>query len=199
MYLRKDLYHTLFESHLSYCISVWGGIPSSRTNSLWLSQKQCMRMLFGDKEAFLNKFRTAVRTRSYPNQLLGEEFYNREHTKPLFQEHKILTLPNLFTFFTYMELFKILKLRDPITMHSQFTLSQRKPTLLINDFPSENFVSTSTKLWNIITPKLKLIDFSTKISTVKNRLKKGLLILQNSNNPIIWTVDDFNVEKISTL
>ena len=28
LYLRKDLYHTLYESHLTYCISAWGG-PSS--------------------------------------------------------------------------------------------------------------------------------------------------------------------------
>ena len=35
----KDLYHTLFESHLSYCISVWGGISHNKLNPLFLTQK----------------------------------------------------------------------------------------------------------------------------------------------------------------
>ena len=46
-YLRRDLYHTLYESHLTYCISVWGGVALSQTSSIWNSQKQCLRLLFG--------------------------------------------------------------------------------------------------------------------------------------------------------
>ena len=89
IYLRKDLYHTLYESHLSYCISVWGGAPLTKTARIWTSQKQCLRLLFGDKEAFLDKFRTCARARPICNQLLGEEFYSREHTKPLFNQNKM--------------------------------------------------------------------------------------------------------------
>ena len=77
-HLHKDLYHTLFESHLTYCISVWGGSAMNRIARLWISQKHCVRVLFGDKEAFLDKFRTAVGARPYKNQLLGEEFYCQE-------------------------------------------------------------------------------------------------------------------------
>ena len=171
IYLRKDLYHTLFESHLSYCISVWGGSALYKIARLWISQKHCVRILFGDKEAFLDKFRTAARARPFKNQLLGEDFYRREHTKPLFMEHKILALRNLYSYHTYMELFKILKLRDPITIFEHFTTSDRKPTLIINELPAENFVSRSTKIWNVITPKLKLTDYSAKICAIKNSLK----------------------------
>ena len=74
-----------------------------------------------------------------------------------------------------MELFKILKIRDPIAIHEQFTISDRKPTLLINDFPAENFVSRSTKIWNTVTPKLKLTDYSCKISGVKKVSKLHFL------------------------
>ena len=95
-FLRRDLYHTLYESHLTYCISAWGGAPSSKTARIWTSQKQCLRLLFGNKEAFLDKFRTAARTRPIQNQLLGEDFYRQEHTKPLFEKHGILTLKNLY-------------------------------------------------------------------------------------------------------
>ena len=96
-----------------------------------------------------------------------------------------------------MELFKVIKLRDPITVFEQFTISRRKPTLLIvRDTPADNFVSRSTKIWNQITPKLKLSDFSTKISTVRNQLKSALLKLQNSNDKIIWTSADFDLAKL---
>ena len=95
-----------------------------------------------------------------------------------------------------MELFKILKLRDPITIFSHFTTSDRKPTLIINELPSENFVSRSTKIWNTITPKLKLTDYSPKIGSTKNNLKVMLFKQQNSDDPVIWTSDNFNIEKI---
>jgi hypothetical protein len=200
IHLRKDLYHTLYESHLSYCISVWGGSALSKTARLWISQKHCLRLLFGDKEAFLNKFRTAARVRPYSNQLLGEDFYKREHTKPIFKEHEILAFRNLYAYHTYMELFKILKLRDPITIHDQFNISIRKPTLLIvNDAPAQNFVSRSTKLWNSITPKLKIVDYSCKIGAVKSNLKKLLLAMQSASDPVTWTSEEFYLEKISTV
>jgi hypothetical protein len=117
---------------------------------LWITQKHCVRVLFGDKEAFLDKFRTAARAHPYQNQLLGENFYQFEHTKPLFVKHKILALKNLYSYHTCMETFKILKLRDLITLYEQYTLSDRKPTLIINAHPSENFESKSKKIWNSI-------------------------------------------------
>ena len=61
----KTLYHTLFESHLSYCISVWGGVPGKKTDALFRIQKKCLQILFGDREAFLDKFCTAARTRPF--------------------------------------------------------------------------------------------------------------------------------------
>ena len=53
---------------------------------MWIVQ--CSKYSFyGDKEAFVNKFRTCARNRRIKNQLLGEDFNSREHTKPLFKEH----------------------------------------------------------------------------------------------------------------
>ena len=98
-----------------------------------------------------------------------------------------------------MELFKILKLRDPMVIFEQFKISDRKPDLIISDFPAEHFISKSTKLWNTITPKLKLTDYSMKINTMKNNLKRLLLLLQNSNDPVTWTSEDFNIQRMSSL
>ena len=35
-HLHKDLYYTLFESHLSYCISVWGGVSVNKLKPYWI-------------------------------------------------------------------------------------------------------------------------------------------------------------------
>ena len=195
-HLHKDLYHTLFESHLTYCISVWGGSALNKISRLWIAQKHCIRVFFGDKEAYLDKFRTASRARPFPNQLLGEDFYRREHTKPLFQKYKVMTIQNLYVYHTYMELFKILKLRSPISLYGQFVISDRKETMLISKRPANNFVSRSTKIWNIISPKMSVTDFCCKINATKNHLKKALLDLQHAENPVTWTSEDWNMTKI---
>ena len=58
---------------------------------LFSVHKHCMRILFGDKQAYLEKFKTCCRTRPFDMQKLGAKFYEREHTKPLFHKNSILT------------------------------------------------------------------------------------------------------------
>jgi len=52
--LHKQLYHSLFESHMTYCISVWGGQSFNALSKLFTIQKRCVRMLFSnpDKKSF---------------------------------------------------------------------------------------------------------------------------------------------------
>ena len=52
--LHKDLYYTLFESYITYDISVWGGSSDFKLNSLFKEQKKATRVLFGDREKFLD-------------------------------------------------------------------------------------------------------------------------------------------------
>ena len=129
------------------------------------------------------------------NQLLGEHFYVKEHTKPLFKEHKILALHNLYTYHTLMEVSKILKLRSPISLHSQYNMSNRKETTIIVDTPAGNFVSRSSYLWNKIAPKLKIFDFCFKLNSLKSNIRNALQELQHADNPLTWTSEDFNCEK----
>ena len=49
--LHKTLYHSLFESHLTYGISVWGSQSHSVLQRLLSIQKSCVRMLFGNQHA----------------------------------------------------------------------------------------------------------------------------------------------------
>ena len=133
--LKIDLYHTLFESHLSYGIFVWGGIGIAKINKLFTVQKRCIRMLFGDYNRCKNKSMTCVRTRLFENQKLGSSFFEKEHRKPLFNEHKILTVHNLYAYHCTIEIYKILKLRIPMSIYSCISISKRKQTLLLTDNP----------------------------------------------------------------
>ena len=55
--LYKSLYVTLFESHLSYGITAWGGISKNLLEPLFITHKKCIRVMFGDKDAYIDKFK----------------------------------------------------------------------------------------------------------------------------------------------
>ena len=197
--LHTDLYHTLFESHLVYCISVWGGSSLVNIAKIWMAQKHCIRILFGDKQAYLEKSKTCSRSRPYSDQTLGESFFQLEHCKPLFKKHGILALNNLYTYHTFMEVFKTLKLRCPISLYECFKVSSRKETTLITSFPSHDFISRGTIIWNTIAPKLKLLDYSHNISLAKSSLKRALLHLQHSGDNLTWTKNDSDITRLQNI
>ncbi len=118
---RNDLYHTLFESHLTYSISSWGEISASKMESIHRIQKKVLRILFGDLDAYKAKFMTSARTRPIEQQILGEEFFRREHTKPIFKSQNILSVNNLYSLSCFMETFKILKFHSPISLFNQYS------------------------------------------------------------------------------
>ena len=194
--IHRELYYTLFESHLSYCISAWGEAAQFRIASLWTIQKQCIRILFGDKEAFQDKYNTCARVRPYDQQILGSKFYMREHTKPLFQKNKILSIHNLYTYHAFMETYKILKFRQPQSLFDKYNLSKRKPTLLIAGFPSPNFTDRTTSIWNTIAPKLKIDDYSPKVGSLKNCIKMALFKNQHQDSTLEWTQEDHNITRL---
>jgi len=155
--------------------------------------------LFGDKQAYLDKFKTCAKTRPFPHQTLDSDFFQLEHTKPLFEKYKILAMENLYTYHTFMEVFKILKLRCPMSLHDHFDKSSRKETTLIASFGTTNdFISRSTSIWNSIAPKFKLQDYSYKIGLAKSNLKKALLRIQHAEDQINWTPNDFDSRKITS-
>ncbi len=203
--LHKDLYYTLFESHLAYCISVWGGIPNNKMNELHIVQKKCIRVLFGDYEAYIDKFKTCVRARPMPkeNQILGDSFYKKEHTKPLFKKHTILTVQNLYTYHCFMETLKILKFRAPISIYSHYkTTARANSNLLVTPDPSPNFFYKSAVIWNSIRPKLsiQLYDLATNLKQTKSNLKKMLFLNQHRYDEIEWIpTHDFDHNMITKL
>ena len=184
----KNIYHTLFESHLAYGITVWGGVSNKKLENLFKLQKKCMRILFGDKEAYLDKFKTCARTRELEQQKLGANFYRREHTKPLFNAQSLMNVKNLYAYHCGNEMFKILKFRTPICMFELFRLSNRtgRETLLLSPSPSNSFLYHGCLVWNVVRDLVKLYDFNSKNLTIKSDLKKKILEIQCGGDSIEW-------------
>ena len=51
---------------------------------LFKAQKKVMRVIFGDRAKYLDKFKTCARVRPLNEQRLLTEFFIKEHSKPLF-------------------------------------------------------------------------------------------------------------------
>ena len=61
------IYNALFQSHLTYCISCWGGISSYKLQKVFAIQKRCLRLLFGKELSFdhAEYYETCARVRTY--------------------------------------------------------------------------------------------------------------------------------------
>ena len=188
----RSIYYALFESHLTYCITVFGSANNNITDRLFVLQNHCIRVLFRDLAAFIDKQGTCSRTRSLEDQRLGHDFYCKEHIKPLFHGHKILSFKNLYTYQICVETFKMLKYKYPSCLYDFFTVSSRNIENLLLVRPRQAFfISNRIKTWNSC---LKIIIkgecFSDMtICSFKSKVKTSLLEIQNAYDKIEWYPD----------
>ena len=212
------LYNALFKAHLSYCISSWGGISPYKLSSIFALQKRCVRLLFGTTPTYdhATYYETCARVRTYEENMKDRDF-SLEHTKPIFNEHKILTLHHLYIQHSAVELFKIMKYKIPISVYSMFpcqpgasrassnTFRMRVPNISLEK-SRQNFVFRSVSIWNnivndifikpkpnesgIIVPGAELCTdiLFTPLASVKKNLKSKFLHLQSM--PIIQSNPD---------
>ena len=201
------LYDSLFKSHLSYCISCWGGVPHHRLSTIFSIQKRCVRLLFGKKPTFDHSsfYESCARTRTYDDHMLKKNF-QLENTKPIFNDKKILTLHHLFIQHTFMELFKLMKMHQPISLLECFQLSLRSSSQILRipkynlQISKHNFIHQGSTIWNglignildkcqpnsnnIMVPgSNKFSDLTIPISVVKHRLKDILYKTQQIVTP----------------
>ena len=200
-----NLYNSLFKSHIGYCISSWGGISKYKLDKIFSIQKRCVRLLFGKELNFDHAefYQTCARARTY-GQHIAEKDFSLEHTKPIFNERKLLTLHHLHVYHTFLELFKILKYQTPISLFELFCFSPRLSNLLLmlpkinNETAKQNFVFRSSSIWNALidkildkcSPNLNGVmvpgsttgsDLSASIAIVKNKLKSFLIGIQKQD------------------
>ena len=173
-----------------------GGTSDQILNELHVIQKKCMRVLFGDLHAYLDKFKTCARCRPMPkeNQILGPKFYAKEKTKPLFKQQNILVVHNLYHYHCFMEIFKILKYRQPMSLYSLYKTSSRNNMRLITPKPDNSFVYKSANAWNALHQKAGVIDLSSGLSQIKDTLKNIIFSNQHQHAEIEWLPShDFNI------
>ena len=144
--------------------------------------------MFGDKEKYLNKFKTCARTRPYDNQKLASEFYKKEHTKPLFNKNSIMSVYNLYFYHCSTDIFKILKFRSPISLFSLFNLSERagKESLALTPSPSDSYAYRVGTIWNFIRQEFSITEFSTKFSVIKSATRKLIYEKQKEGDFNEW-------------
>ena len=201
------LYDSLFKSHLSYCISSWGGVPAYRLSSLFSIQKRCVRLLFGKKPSSDHSayYETCARARTFSEHMTKKN-YKLENTKPIFNEEKILSLHHLYTQHTFIELFKIMKERQPISLAELFQPSSRSTsnTLILPkhslEITKHNFVYNGSYIWNGLIGNLfdkcipnkdnimvpgssKISDLAAPISIIKSRVKNHMFNTQVIKTP----------------
>ena len=196
-----NIYHALFESHLTYGITVWGGIPETWMDKIFVIQKHCIRVLFGDLNMYLDKFCTCLRVRPLytgrDSQKLGKSFFCKEHTKRLFNQNDILAVRNLHTYHCCVEIFKIMKFRIPINLYETLNISHRNNSmLLITPSPSCHFSYIGPKTWNTAYKKIlddSEQDLTTTVALVKNSLKHLLIKNQKVHEENEWRPANFEL------
>ena len=179
---------------MSYCITVYGDAFKQYTEKLFTIQKHCLRILFGDREAYLNKFKTCARARPLDKQKLGPDFYSREHCKPLFHKTGFLCFNNLYSYHLCLETLKILQSRLQSCLYESFVVSKRNSEnlLLQNKNEKYTYFQNCTKLWNQCIKLLVKNEPipSIKLPKFKRDLKIILLKIQNAFDDVNWYPDN---------
>ena len=216
-----NIYRSLFLSHLTYCISAWGGVAKYKLNKLFSIQKRCIRLLFGNKLSFDHSefYETCARAKTFKQHKEGKDF-SLEHTKPLFNDNELLTIHNLYNKHIFVETYKIMKHHSPISMFSEFNITpnHRTSNCKLRVTPNrklktsrDNFIYKSTILWNSIiarvlhsnTPRDNGMivpgscintDLAAPISFAKNRVKALLIAIQSSGCSTTWESNNFDPE-----
>ena len=197
----KSLYYSLFESHLSYCLTIYGSANNNQTEKIFRVQKHCLRVLFGNREEYLEKFETCARVREFGKQILGSEFFCKENSKPIFQKLKILAFKNIYNYQACLEVLKLLKFHHPTLLYNKYSLSQRNnSTLLILPHRSKQFTYISSRIWNAgmkhIANDVCMTDI--KLGPFKRKLKTCLLEIQGRHDKIEWYPLNFKLDSLYT-
>ena len=179
--LRKSVYNALVNSHLSYAISVWGnGASETKLKPLFILQKKCLRNLF------------KIRRKSK---------IVKGHTKPTFNENGILTVHNLYNYFTLTSVASIRLRGKPEYLYELLKITDSNqrmyiPLLTTNHYQN-NYLFQCPSLWNLIIPFIKDKNFNLPLTlqAYKSKFKKFLLKMQADETSNNWSSTNFSISK----
>ena len=126
----------------------------------WFHSK-CLNLSDSEIDQILLFFCTEC-TAANPSLKIVFKDYSKEHTKPLFKKHGILSVYNLYPYYCLLELYKILKFRTPYCMIELFNLlpnqAGRNLTIKLPAYflhcQKQTFVYKATLLWNKLHKEL---------------------------------------------
>ena len=214
------IYHSLFESHLTYGISCWGGSYKSKLQKIFCLQKICIRIIFGRTYSFDHHefYYSCAHTKTYTEHMAQKDV-NLEHTKPLFVKNNLLAIHNLYIIRSLNELLKIVKFHYPISLFTFFKFTSRDSLFRLPvpriklEISKRNYINNAIKLWNtcigkILEPSILSVqplsvgyqyilsgntinsDMTIPIGLFKKKLNKLLLEIQKEGSPCEW--ENFN-------
>ena len=160
---------------------------------LFKAQKKVMRVIFGDRAKYLDKFKTCARVGPLNEQRLLTEFFIKEHSKPLFNSHCFLNLKNLYFYHSCCEVFKVFKYKSPIAINDSFKFSSRgqRSLFILTHPPNDSYVYRMSVIWNSVRTVLSCPDTSFPISSIKIKLKVFLLNKQKLGDNENWIEHNF--------
>ena len=94
-------------------------------------------------------------------------------------------------------MFKVVKLRIPISIYELMKRSRRRDNYFISLHPSSLFDYEASNFWNKCRKPSSKIDFTTSINIVKTVLKKALLETQNRYDTHVWHEFNFDTDHFS--
>ena len=126
------------------------------------------------------------------------------HTKETFWDNNILTIHNMYNYFTILEIFKLNWFELPTYLYDLLHLNSSKnrlyiPLLKLNHY-QQNFLYQGPNLWNLLTSKYSefLSYLSPKI--FKRQLKRFLINMQSYGDNETWIKPKKNLESfLSTI
>ena len=122
------IYNALFKSHISYCISSWGGVSEYKLKTLFSVQKRCVRLLFGKEITFdhAEYYETCARVKTYKEHTKEKNSnWSIPTTKPIFNDMNLLSLHHLYIYHTFIDTLTLLKYIIPISIFELFKSSPR--------------------------------------------------------------------------
>ena len=159
----KSVYNALVQPYLMYCVPIWGSEHHRDSfNRIFKLQKKSIRII-------------SCKT--------GKVGFCFQHTKPMFNKLKILTIHNIYNYITSVEALKILQLHSPANLISKYTVSGRsyrliQPLFTLTCYKNKSFIFNSGKLLNyLLKNDISYSELSTNV--FKARLKRHLLFQQS--------------------
>ena len=109
--------------------------------------------------------------------MLGKDFFERQHSKPIFNNNKLMTVHNLYFYHCITSIFKVMKYWSPISIHN--IIQPMRSKLQITRFnpppPDHNYFYNACKLWNRARQLLNVKTLEHKFSIFKSAAKNLML------------------------